>query len=123
VTNNLDRELQKAQARYMREGYTNSCLTADPLNGSRPEAKSLFRNILRTSPCGSRFCADPHPILTPQVIQNQYFRKLDEKMWPDQLRVKSLSWNILPASPCNSIFYSGSTLSPPSKLLRMNILE
>src|SRR5450631_4011584 len=44
----------------MREGSPNKFSTADPLlSGSRIEAKSLFRNILAPSPCGSRFYPDP----------------------------------------------------------------
>ena len=123
VTNNLDREFQKAQALYMREGSPNPGSTSDLLHGPQSAAKSLLWNILQVSPCGSRFCAGPHPIPTPQVIQNQDFRKKNEKMESDQVRAKSLFQNILPASSCSSIFCADSTLSQPCKLLRMNILE
>jgi hypothetical protein len=42
----------------MRESQTNKFSPTDLVNGSLSEAKSLFRNILATSPCGSRFCPD-----------------------------------------------------------------
>jgi hypothetical protein len=42
----------------MREGSPIKFSTADPLSGSRTAAKSLFRNILAVSPCGSRFWGD-----------------------------------------------------------------
>jgi hypothetical protein len=42
----------------MRESQTNKFSPTDLLRGSQPEAKSLFRNILRISPCSSIFCPD-----------------------------------------------------------------
>jgi hypothetical protein len=54
VTNNLDREFWKAQACRMRDCFPNTFIS-----GPKSDAKSLFRNILAVSPCGSRFCPDP----------------------------------------------------------------
>jgi hypothetical protein len=52
VTNNLDREFRKEQARCVRQfSATGSCF--------KSEAKSLFLNILAVSPCGSRFYSGP----------------------------------------------------------------
>jgi hypothetical protein len=48
----------------MRESQTNKFSPTEVVSGSQPEAKSLFRKILRISPCGSRFCpgsATPAP--------------------------------------------------------------
>ena len=42
----------------MHHGSPNDCFTASSLTDSRPASKSLFRNILHVSPCGSRFWRD-----------------------------------------------------------------
>ena len=123
VTNKLDREFQKAQAHYMREGSPNPSLTTGLLNGSQSAVKSLFWNTLQISPCGSGFYAEPDPINNRQVIQNQYFTKPNEKVGTDRAETKSLFWNILRVTPCGSRFCADSTLSLPTKSLRMNTLE
>ena len=123
VTNNLDREFQKAQAHYMREGSLNPNSTTDFLNGSHSAGNSLFWNILQISPCRSRFYAEPHSVPNRQVFQNQYFTKPNEKVGTDHSAAKSVFWNILRVTPCGSRFCADSTLSPPTKSLRMSILE
>ena len=55
MTNDLYREIQEAQARYVREDCFNNVPVKHPTSGSHRKAKSLFQNILPLSPCGSIF--------------------------------------------------------------------
>src|SRR5450631_2864040 len=76
VTNNLDRGFQQEQTRYMRESSPNNFSTSAPLSGSHSQAKSLFRNILAISPCGSIFYPDPtrsiaHNYLRMNTLENR----------------------------------------------------
>src|SRR5450631_1660277 len=65
----------------MREGSPNKFSTADPLlSGSRIEAKSLFRNILAPSPCGSRFYPDPTRSAPRKFLGMSILEKRKKKM-------------------------------------------
>jgi hypothetical protein len=107
----------------MREGSPNQFATAGFLNGLRSGAKSLFRNILAVSPCGSRFCRHPLRQKRTKSFRINILRSLIEKMWSDRSQAKSLFWNILPVSSCGSRFCKDIGQSIPDKSLRMNILE
>ena len=63
----------------MREGSPNKLSIADPLSGSRTGAKSLFRNILAVSPCGSIFCLYPALSPTRKLLRMSILGKEDEK--------------------------------------------
>jgi hypothetical protein len=56
VTNDLYREIQKAQTLSMREGSPHQFCKTHLIRCSQTTANSLFCNILAASPCGSRFC-------------------------------------------------------------------
>jgi hypothetical protein len=100
----------------MREGSPNQgCI--------RPEAKSLYRNILAVSPCGSRFCRDPFRFKRTKSFRIKILRSLLEKMWSDRSQAKSLFWNILAVSSCGSRFCKDPRQAIQDKPLRMNILE
>jgi hypothetical protein len=45
----------------MHNGFPNECSTIGLVGGSKPGSKSLFRNILPVSPCGSIFWQDRGP--------------------------------------------------------------
>ena len=107
----------------MREGSPNQCSSAASLNGLRPEAKSLFRNILAVSPYGSRFCPDPFRSKRTKPFRINILRTMTEKMWSDRSHAKSLFWNVLPVSYCGSIFCKDPRQAIQDKPLRMNILE
>jgi len=107
----------------MREGSPNQFSAAGFLNGLRSEAKSLFRNILAVSPCGSRFCRDPLRSRLHKSFIINILRGLTGKMWSDRSQPKSLFWNILHVSSCGSRFYKDPSRSISDKSLRMNILE
>ena len=107
----------------MRERSPNQFSTAGSPSGLRTGAKSLFRNILAVSPCGSRFCQDPLRSKLPKSFRINILGIPTEKMWSDCSQPKSLFWNILPVSSCGSIFCPDQTRSPLTKSLRMNILE
>jgi hypothetical protein len=107
----------------MRKGSPNQFSIASSLNGDRPGAKSLSRNILPVSPCGSRFCPDPVRSKLPKSFIINILGNLTKKMWSHRSQAKSLSWNILPVSSCGSRFCTDPTGSIQSKSLRMNTLE
>ncbi len=107
----------------MREGSPNLFSKACSPNGLRPGAKSLFRNILAVSRCGSRFYPDTLRSKLSKSFRINILGRLTEKMWSDRSQAKSLFWNILPVSSCGSRFCPDQTRSAPSKSLRMNILE
>jgi len=113
----------------MRAGPPNQFSTADPSATFPPEVKSLFPNILRVSPCGSRFCRDLSPSLLCQAFimnilgatkkENSRYQRQNTL----QPAPKSLFQNILHASPCGSRSYEDEAPSPSLKPLRMNTLE
>ena|SRR6266700_107450 len=113
----------------MRAGPPNQFSTVDPSTTSRSEVKSLFQNILRVSPSGSRFCGVPFPSLLCKPFRMNILgnRKKENSRHQrhNALRTvpKSLFQNILPASSCGSRFYGDEAPSLPLKPLRMNILE
>ena len=107
----------------MREGSPNVFSKACSPNGLRPGAKSLLRNILALSRCGSRFCPDTLRSKLPKSSRINILGRLAGKIWSHRTQAKSLFWNILPASSCGSRFCTDQTRSAPSKSLRMNILE
>src|SRR6266581_6321411 len=110
----------------MREASPNQFCTSNPLNGRQRRAKSLFRNILSTSPCGSRFYPDSKRYPPSKMLRINTLGKRTEKIWADQYRsdsqaeAKSLFRNILAVSHCGSIFYGHTHLSTSNKSLRMN---
>ena len=53
----------------MREGSPIQVSTTNTANGLQPDAKSLFRNILATSPYGSRFYEDPSRSLRCKLLR------------------------------------------------------
>jgi len=86
----------------------------DSISGSQPEAKSLFRNILTISPCGSRFY--PCPALS-NASKSLEINILDDRRKIRRVEplAKSLFHNILAVSYCGSRFYEDLALSPVSK--------
>ena len=110
----------------MRECSPDPFAPAGSLNGSRTGAKSLFRNILPLSPCGSRFCPDHSRSELSNPFGINILGILAEKMGSGpvpQSSAKSLFWKILPLSCCRSRFCKHEDRAPTSKSLRMNILE
>ena len=110
----------------MRECSPNQFVPAGSLNGPRTGAKSLFRNILPISPCGSGFCPDHSRPKLSNPFGINILGILTEKMWHGlfpQSSAKSLLWKILPLSSCGSRFCKHMHRSTTSKSLRMNILE
>jgi hypothetical protein len=107
----------------MREGSPNQFSTAYFLNGPCPQVKSLFRNILPVSPCGSRFCPPPDRSNQPNSFRINILEIVTEKIWSDRSQVKSLFWNILPVNSCGSRFCGDQDRYQASKSLIMNILE
>ena len=107
----------------MRESSPNQFSPAGSPRGLLPGAKSLFRNILAVSPCGSRFCPDPLRSKRTKPFRINILRSLTEKMWSHRSQAKSLFWKILPVSSCGSRFCKDPRRSSPDKSLRMNILE
>ena len=68
----------------MREGSCNQFFLTDPPNGVQFEAKSLFRNILAVSPCGSRFYPDPARSPPRKLLRMNILGGLKKKMCEDQ---------------------------------------
>jgi hypothetical protein len=181
VTNDLYRRCRKVQARCMHNGFPNECSTVGLVGGSKPGSKSLFRNILPVSPCGSIFWQDRGPspshksfgisileewgekkvgdhfTLRPHAgsialagqAPSSALALLGTRALPDNLQAaphsvqglshiaapttdlpgasksgaKPLFQNILPVSPCGSIFWHDQAGSPSHKPLEINILE
>jgi hypothetical protein len=84
VTNDLYRKCRKVQARSMHNGFPKHWFTAGLLGCSKPAAKSLFRNILPVSPCGSIFWQDQAVSLPPKSLE---INNLEE-------RAKKNEWSI-----------------------------
>jgi hypothetical protein len=109
-------------------GSPNQFSRADPNTTCQSEVKSLFQNILRVSPCSSRFCRDPLPALLCKAFRMNILGATKKESRRHQrqnaLRTapKSLFQKILHVSPCGSRFYGDEAPSPSLKPLRMNIL-
>jgi hypothetical protein len=107
----------------------NVSLTAFPTGqlrmSPRSSVKYLCRNILRASPCGSRFCRHPpggiHTISSGINILVPHQRK-DRLRRTDQNPVKSLFRNILRVSPYSSRFCGSISLSHSTNLNEVRIL-
>lgn len=107
VTNNLDREFQTAQARYLREGLTHPVLHHDSSSGSQPAANSLFQNILAVSPCGSGFCVDSSRSPLRKFLRMRILEKATKKMLMRHIASRQ-------GSPRNATLGAGLGASPAS---------
>ena len=105
----------------MHAGSPNRFSTTDPLTNSECAAKSLFRNILAVSPCGSRFCPDPALSLSSKCLRMNILATSTKK-YRGGSEAKSLSQNILAVSPCGSGFCADRSIPQSCKSLIMNIL-
>jgi hypothetical protein len=122
VTNNLDREFQRAEARPMRAGS----LQVFDANGTGPQVKSLLRNILDISPCVSRFYGTQESPRIHKSLKINILRESEKnKQTPNRPdpAPKSLFHNILAISPCGSIFYADLAQPNSRKCLEIKILE
>jgi len=99
------------------------CSSLGRRNDPSLAGKSLLQNILRVSPCGSRFCRDPFQSRLTKSFRINTLAIVTKKTWRDYQQAKSLFWDILAVSHCGSILCTDSTGSMPGKSLRMNILE
>ena len=112
----------------MRADSPNLCFTPGSLGRLASAPNSLFRNILPLTPLVSRFCGDerrylPSKPLRMNSLENSPGRS-DEIGTKTGLQAdsKSLFRNILPISPCESIFCRLICRYPLSKSFGMNIL-
>ncbi len=64
----------------MRESSPNKFSPTDPRRTSQSDAKSLFRNILAVSPCGSIFCPDQRGIPTANFFRMSILDDYKEKI-------------------------------------------
>jgi len=101
--------------------------------GLQADSKSLFRNILPVSPCGSRFCSpiDLSPLgksfgmnilagSKKEIVRGYTQTRPVPALF---LEANSLFYKILPVSPSGSIFCPDMSGYLPGKSFRMNILE
>jgi hypothetical protein len=88
VTNDLYRKCRKVQARCMHNGFSNECSTVGLVGGSKPGSKSLFRNILPVSPCGSRFWQDRDPTPSHKSFEIKILEEWDEKKVGDHFTLR-----------------------------------
>ena len=107
----------------MRAGFPHDFNSA---NGGQPQVKSLLRNILDISPCGSRFYGTHESPRIHKSLEINILRESDKnKQPPNRLDsgAKSLFQNILAVSPCGSRFYPDPAHPNSRKCLEIKILE
>ena len=84
----------------MRESSRNHFSTASPVNRFQFEAKSLFRNILAVTPCGSRFYLDQASLRVSKLLRIKILGKPQKKIWSDYGRTK----DPIPCPVCLGLF-------------------
>jgi hypothetical protein len=72
----------------MHNGFPNDCSTVGLVGGSKPGSKSLFRNILPVSPCGSRFWQDRDPSPSHKPFEIKILEEWGEKKVGDHFRLR-----------------------------------
>jgi hypothetical protein len=118
VTNNLDREFEKAKTGSMCHGSPSRTI-AIPSAGVSLKTNPLLRNPLASTPCGSIFCLS----CAVGGMRNSMKIMTFEIALGKLIGANPLFRNILPASPCGSRFYGRSGDQAVCNSFEMNILE
>jgi hypothetical protein len=94
-------------------------------SGYPSDVKSLFRNTLDVSPCGSTSYPSIALSRASKLLEINTLEERRKKNRRDRVDffTKSLFRNILAVSLFSSIFYSSFVLSRARKFLEINILE
>jgi hypothetical protein len=98
----------------MHNGFPNECSTGGLVRGSKPWPKSLFRNTLPVSPCGSRFWQDQDPSPSHKSFEIKILEEWGEKKVGDPftLRPHAGSIALVGQAPSSALTLLGTRALP-----------